>query len=155
MVSTLTTQNHSAVALTVAVLTPDAIWPMKILILFGLAISHLPADAIPHLHFYSFAELRKGLVGAFIELGGGLFILPLTVFLITRTEWRWLALCVIAASLFDFFVAAKIGAIVRLNHVAHWWERNEKTPIRIKAYWEIAQTIALFGILAMVIYHLA
>jgi len=144
------------VATTVAILTPDASCGWKILILLVLALSHLPADALPHLHYYSFTELKKGLLGALVELGGGLIVLPLAVLLLTHLEWWWLAACVLAASLFDFLVAAKIKLITHLNHRAHWWDEDERTSYRAKVLWEAGQTIVLLSILALAIYyHLA
>lgn len=161
----MTTQNHGALALTAALLAADASPTIKGLVLVGLVLSHIPADAIPHWHFYDFKVIRetgKGKLGALIELGGGLFILPILFWLLTGMGWGWLgwiALCVFAASLFDFSVAfeqiikIKLG-IIWLNHKLHWWDKRKKeTPEKRKisedsmVTWETIQTIIVFGIM--------
>lgn len=141
----MTTNNHSAMALSVALITQNATTPEKAGVLAALAVSHLVADAIPHGHYYSFAELRRTWPGAIIELGLGLVVLPLIVWYLTSTSLVWLYGCAIAASLFDFAVAAGIGIIKQLNHLVHWWEGKISTPSKWR--WEEIQTLILLSVL--------
>lgn len=118
-----------------------------------MTVSHLIADAIPHRHLYGFEGLLNSnkleKLGALVELGGGLVILPLIIGLTFHLNWLWLGSCVIAASFFDFLVAAKIAPIKWLNYLAHWW--TEKTSREVQIIFEICQTIVLVVILAALI----
>ena len=149
----MTTQNHTLLAGVVAVAYQDASPLTKTGVIVGLIVSHLIVDAIPHLHLYSFDDLlnsnKSSKLGALIELGGGLLVLPLIIGLVFNLNWLWLSCCVIAASFFDFLVAANIAPIKRLNIFAHWWA--EKTSRKAQIVFEIAQTIVLVIILMALI----
>lgn len=153
----MTTQNHTAIGAGAALLAANQPTDVKIWILVGLVLSHIIADLIPHLHFYSFEDLKKNFnknaFGAGIELGGGLVVIPLIVYFLTNIDLSWLMLCVFASSAFDFAVAAKIQPIIELNEMAHWWKKfiDDKTPNPTSIAYETIQTIILFGGLIYII----
>lgn len=151
----MTTPSHTLLALAVAIPTDSCSWPVKAITLVGLTLSHLPTDMFPHYHLYGFGKLKKNWFGAILELGGGLIILPLVVWQLAHIDPWWLIACMVAASLFDFLVAAKIPVVVKLNHWAHQWEHDGKMPVSEKVRYEIVQIFALLSILYTVIawYH--
>lgn len=146
----LTTNNHSTIALSVALVTQNVDSVEKAGVLAVLILSHLPTDAIPHGHYYSFERLRQTWPGAVIELGIGLVGLPLLVWYLTSASILWLFGCVLAASLFDFGVATGSKIIDRLNTFIHWWDKNHNYPNKARWQWEILQTIILLAILYFV-----
>lgn len=149
----MTTQNHTLLAGVAAVAYQDAPSLTKTGVIVGLIVSHLIVDAIPHRHLYSFDDLpssnKLSKLGALVELGGGLLVLTLIIGLVFNLDWLWLSCCVIAASLFDFLVAANIAPIKRLNIFAHWW--TEKTSRKVQIIFEICQTIVLVVALTVLI----
>ncbi|MCL5406953.1 MAG: hypothetical protein M1429_00410 [Patescibacteria group bacterium] len=146
----MTTNNHTAMALSIALLTQNSATPEKVGILAALAISHLVTDAIPHDHYYDFAKFRQTWLGAIIELGIGLVALPLIIWYVTSASIFWLFGCTLSASLFDFGVAAGIKVVKRINHFVHWWAKNLTSHSAWQ--WELAQTVTLLSILAFVVF---
>lgn len=137
----MTTYNHTLLATSVAIVSKEWSLPEKLVALAALAFSHLVFDAIPHLHWYSFVGLSKNpkqLLGAFVELFGGLIILPVVFVIVFGLDWFWLGAFVISASAFDFMVASKVSLIISINHRAHFWADKVK-GIQL-AVWEIGQT---------------
>ena len=147
----MTTQSHTMLALAVAIPTDSSAWPIKAITLVGLALSHIPADRLPHYHFYDFSHLKKTWRGAVLELGGGLIVLPLIVWQLTHINPWWLMACVMAASLFDFMVATKIKVVIKMNHWAHQWKHDDKMSIPKIVRYEIAQFFTLLSILSIVV----
>ena len=145
----LTTYNHVLVGVTVAVETAGCTTEEKVLVVAILAVSHLVLDAIPHMHFYDYNRLKETLPGAIFELGGGLIVLLASIWHLTNINSWWLVTCVASASLVDFLVAAKIRKIIRLNKIAHWWEKRVSSRALIP--YETVQTIIMFGLLWLVI----
>jgi len=137
--------GHSILAAVVAIPTNEATLPVKVAVVTGLVLSHGLLDAIPHHHFYSFAGLKvnfaKNALGAVVELGGGLLVLPYLFWHFTGVDPLWLATCVFAASLFDFLVATGNQLFDKLNHWFHWWEKGESCTM-VNIFCEIA-TITL------------
>lgn len=147
----MTTSSHAMLALAVAIPVESYAWPVKVIALVSLAISHLPTDMLPHYHLYDFGRLNKTWRGAIIELSCGLVLVPLIVWQLVHIDPWWLVACVVAASLFDFLVVAKIALVIKLNHWAHQWERNGWMPDSDKIRYEIVQLFALFSLLFVVI----
>lgn len=152
-----TTYNHSLVAASTAIPTASVPLEWKIAVLLALAVTHLALDAVPHWHWYDFAKLRQGLLGAAIELGIGLIILPFAIWLITDINlWR-LGWCILAANLFDFLVGLHALKIIRfpliytLNHEAHKWEHDGRTPEETKIIWEITQIVLFATIFGLIV----
>lgn len=146
----LTTYNHVLLGVTAGAWTAGCTTGEKVLVVAILAVSHLVLDAIPHMHFYDYNRLKETLPGAIFELGGGLIVLLVSVFLcLTKISHLWLVSCVLSANLVDFLVAAKIRKIIRLNKIAHWWEKRVSSRALIS--YEVVQTIILFGLLWKVI----
>ena len=141
----MTTINHTAVAGIVAMAVVNEEISVKVVAVLLLALSHLVFDAIPHEHFYKFEQLRETFLGAIIELGVGLLILPVLVWHFTGIDPIWLAICVISSSLVDFLVVAKISAVGRLNMWAHWWDG------KVSRFWVIIFEIGQTTILLMVL----
>lgn len=144
----MTTPGHSLIAATTAILTVHSPLWVKIIVIIALILSHPLVDAIPHYHLYNFSRLPKRWPLALIELGTGLILIPLVVWMITGINPLWLGACVLASSAFDFMVAARIKPIHDLNHWFHWWASN-KTHNKFR--WEIAQITVLVVILVLVI----
>ena len=145
----LTSLNHTGFAGFAAVGTADCSLEVKVAVVVVLALSHVLLDAIPHMHFYGYIRLKETLPGAILELGGGFIVLPALIWYFTNINPWWLYSCVLSSSLVDFLVAARIRPIVRLNEIAHWWDKRVSSRALIP--YEIAQTIITFGLLWWVI----
>ena len=141
----MTSINHTGIASAVAIAAVNSDSSTKVLIIVALALSHVVADAIPHLHYYGFGRLKETWLGAMFELGVGFLLLPAIVYHLTGINLVWLTLCILSASLVDFLVAANIKPVVRLNEVAHWWDK--RVPQQTVVVCEILQTIIIFRLL--------
>lgn len=105
-----------------AVLTQESSFTLKLAACAALAISHVPADALPHQHWYSFEKMNENIfqkLGALVELFGGLLILPITLGVIFGLNMFWLGVYVISASLLDVLIGLKIQWAIYLNHQVH------------------------------------
>lgn len=157
----MTTLNHTLLAAVVAIPTDHVNWPIKAVVLIGLVISHIPADILPHKHFYEESKLKEMIGGALLELTGGLIFLPILIWRWTHINFGWLMACVIAASLIDILIAAgkfspviavKVRGVIKLNHWAHRWEHQGKMDNGEKLRWEFAQGLFLTAIVLVMVF---
>jgi len=136
-------------ALSIALMFQNADSLEKAVVLTALVISHLPADAIPHGHYSSLSKLLQTRLGSIIEPCISIISLTWLVWHITSANILWLIGCVIATNLFDFLYFVGIGFIKRLNHFAHWWDKNYDYPNKLRWQWEAIQTIVLLTFLTL------
>lgn len=141
----MTTNNHTAMALSAGIASQNLDMPGKIGVLAILATTHFFLDCIPHRHYFDYKNLSANWLGAGFELGFGLILLPIIIVALCHTSAVWLFACVIAASLFDFLMVMGIPIIIHLNHFAHWWA--VRLTDSAKWIWEVGETIILFGFL--------
>lgn len=156
------TDKHSCIALTAAYLSASASPQVQLWVWICLVLSHIPSDAIPHWHAYDFKKMKRtgeGKLGALIELGGGMILLPVVFCLLTGLNPVWAGACVFAANMFDFGVGfeqvTKINfGIDWLNHKLHWWDKREKETAEEREKsdegiitWEIVQSVAIYAVM--------
>jgi hypothetical protein len=146
----LTTYDHTGVAAIALVLSQNSPLEVKLLVCGGLALSHLPLDAIPHRHWYGFERLkfsRKDQLGALVELVGGLVVLPILLSVYCHLNFIWLMLYALSASALDCLVGLNIGWAKKINLVVHFWEKG--FDVVDTTFFEIFVTVLIFCYLVL------
>lgn len=113
----------------------------------ALVASHLVLDIIPHKHWYDYKNIRgnwQNMLGATLEVGGGLMILPLALGLIFHLNLWWLATCVILASGLDILVGLNVGWAEKINDAIHFWEKDHFIDATGMVIFEILMTVFIY-----------
>lgn len=150
---TLTTYNHTLLAVCVATLSENSPVPMKIVALGTLAISHLLLDGLPHPHWYDY-EMKwsfRNLAGFFVEVILGLAFLPLIIGLVFHLGLLWLSSCVLAASFLDFLEFFRVKMIIRIGHRFHFW--YHLVPEKKRQWWELGETLFFISLVFTVLHY--
>lgn len=143
----MTTYNHTGVAIFAAVLSQDSPPLVKVGVGAALLASHLVLDIFPHKHWYDYKNIRgnwKNMLGATLEVGGGLIILPLALGLIFNLNLWWLATCVILASGLDILVGLNVGWAKKINDEIHFWEKDHFIDTTGMVVFEVLMTIFIY-----------
>lgn len=147
----MTSYNHTGLAICALLLTKDAPIDIKLATCAGLALSHLVADAIPHCHWYDFKKIltsKKDLLGAIVELGGGMLVMPILFSIFFHLNIWWMMLYTLSASALDILVGFdaigtfKLAWASEINRIVHWWE-NTLDNVDATVF-EVFQTIIIF-----------
>lgn len=149
---TLTTGNHSGIAITALIITQDSPIEVKTAVCGGLFLSHFVLGVIPHWHWHwhklvktTSDQKKKDRFDVLVEVGSGMLVIPIVMALLLHLDFFWIFAYTIMASGWDIIVFFKVRYSKAINHRLHFWMKDFEIADMIVI--EIFQTCFIFALL--------